>query len=300
MKSFVEIKEKLRENSQKKVIAVAAAGDEDVLSAIKMAQESNLAEPLLFGDAEKIKAIAEKVGLSLSGINVINEPDPFQAAQKAVASIRAGEADIIMKGLIGTAGFLRAVLDKEKGLRTGNVLSHVAVFEIPALSRLLIITDVAMNIAPSLKEKVQIIDNSLIVARAMGISKAKVAAVCAVETVSQDMPATVDAAILAKMSERGQLGNVIVDGPLALDNAVSIESAKHKGINSPVAGIADIILMPDIEAGNVMYKTLVFLTDSANAGIVMGAKAPIVLTSRSDTAQAKLNSIALSILAAGR
>ncbi len=298
MKSFQEIKEAVLNHPVKKIIAVAAADDEDVLEAVKVARQMKLTEPILIGDETKIRKIADDVAFDLTGIQVIHEPDQFQAARKAVGKIRGGEAHIIMKGLIGTAPFLKAILEKDVGLRTGNVLSHVALFEVPHFSRLLLVTDAAMNIAPGLPEKVQIIQNALQVTKKLNINHPKTAAVCAVETVNQDMPATVDAALLAKMSERGQIKGTIIDGPLALDNAVSLEAARHKGIKSPVAGEADIILVPDIEAGNIMYKTLVYLANADNAGVVMGALAPIVLTSRADTAEAKLNSIALSMLLA--
>ncbi|QNB47907.1 phosphate butyryltransferase [Thermanaerosceptrum fracticalcis] len=298
MRSFQEIKEAVLNHPVKKVIAVAAADDEDVLVAVKMASQMKLAEPILIGNEVKIREIADEVAFDLTGVKVIDEPDQFQAARKAVRKIREGEAHIIMKGLIGTAPFLKAILEKDVGLRTGNVLSHVALFEVPHFSRLLLVTDAAMNIAPTLPEKVQIIQNALQVTKKLKISQPKTAAVCAVETVNQDMPATVDAALLAKMSERGQIKGTIIDGPLALDNAVSLEAARHKGIKSPVAGEADIIIVPDIEAGNIMYKTLVYLANADNAGVVMGALAPIVLTSRADTAEAKLNSIALSMLLA--
>ncbi|MBZ4653711.1 MAG: ptb [Peptococcaceae bacterium] len=298
MKSFQEIKEAVLNHPVKKIIAVAAADDEDVLEAVKVARQMKLTEPILIGDETKIRKIADDVAFDLTGIQVIHEPDQFQAARKAVGKIRGGEAHIIMKGLIGTAPFLKAILEKDVGLRTGIVLSHVALFEVPHFSRLLLVTDAAMNIAPGLPEKVQIIQNALQVTKKLNINHPKTAAVCAVETVNQDMPATVDAALLAKMSERGQIKGTIIDGPLALDNAVSLEAARHKGIKSPVAGEADIILVPDIEAGNIMYKTLVYLANADNAGVVMGALAPIVLTSRADTAEAKLNSIALSMLLA--
>jgi len=194
---------------------------------------------------------------------------------------------------VSTADVLRAVLDKEIGLRTGRLLSHLSVFEAPRLGRLLIFSDGAMNIAPGLAEKAQITQNAIDVAHALEISEPRVAALAAVETVNPDMPATIDAACLAKMSERGQIKGGIVDGPLALDNAISSAAASHKGISSPVAGRADILIVPDIEAGNVFYKALVYLAGGCAASVVVGAKAPVVVTSRSDSHMAKVYSLAL-------
>jgi len=296
LKSFKEIQEKVLSMQEERYIAVAVAQDEEVLKAIKGAWELGLAQPILVGDKEAIKEAAENVGLDLTGVRIEDEPQPDLAAKKAVALVSSGEASIVMKGLVGTAPFLKAVLDKEVGLRTDRILSHVAVFEIPNYEKLLILTDAAMNIAPDLAEKVKIINNALIVTRALGIETAKVAPVCAVETVNPDMPATTDAALLTVMAKRGQIKGAIIDGPLALDNAVSLEAAQHKGIDSPVAGQADILLCPDIEAGNMTYKALVYLGTAEVAGVIIGAKAPVVLTSRADTYISKLNSIALSLL----
>lgn len=294
--NFKQILQEVSRSSQQKNIAVAAAEDTDVLQAIKMAQEANIGGAILVGDTEKIKRAAEEIEFDISKLQLIEEKDKSRAAKKAVIAVKAGQADIIMKGLLGTADFLRAILDKDCGLRGAGVLSHVAVFEIPRFNRLLLAADCAMNVAPGLAEKTEIIQNTLQVSRVLGIAEAKVAAVCAVETVNKDMSATLDAAALAKMSERGQIKGVVIDGPLALDNAISEKAARHKGISSPVAGQADILLLPDIEAGNVLYKALVYLAGAQNAGVIMGATAPIVLTSRADSPEAKLNSIALSLL----
>lgn len=206
-----------------------------------------------------------------------------------------------MKGKVGTADILRAVLDKEKGLRTGRLLSHVTAFEIQGWGRLLFMTDGAMNIAPDLGQKAQIAQNAVDVLRGLGFARPKVAALAAVELVNPDMPAALEGALLAKMADRGQIKDCIVDGPLALDNAISLHSAQVKGIDSPVAGQADILLVPDIEAGNVLYKAIVYFGKEARvSGVIAGAKAPVVLTSRSDSHQAKLDSIALSaVYAAG-
>jgi phosphate butyryltransferase len=204
-----------------------------------------------------------------------------------------------MKGLVDTANFLRSVLNKEVGLRTGKLMSHVAVFEIEGFDRLIFLTDAAFNISPDLKAKIDILNNAVAVARAVGVELPKVAPICAVEVVNPDMPATVDAAMLSKMSDRGQIKGCIVDGPFALDNAISEEAAKHKGVGGPVAGKADILLLPNIEVANVMYKTLTYTTKSRNGGMLVGTSAPVILTSRTDSHETKFYSIALAALVAG-
>lgn len=299
MRSFNDILETLK-GTEKKVISVACAQDDDVLLAVESARERDIADAVLVGDADRIREIAEEKGIDLNNYKIVDIKDKNEAAREAVRIVSTGQADMLMKGIIGTADFLRAVLDKEIGLRTGRVLSHVAVFEIPGFDRLMLLTDVAMVIAPDLKTKIDIIQNAAEVAKKIGIAKPKVAALAAVEVVNPDMPATLDAAALAKMSDRGQLKDIIVDGPLALDNAVSLEAARHKGITSEVAGMADILLAPDIEAGNVLYKAITYFAGGMVSGIVMGAKAPIILTSRSDSDEAKLNSIALATLVSSK
>lgn len=282
-------------------LVVAAAQDPDVLEAVRDAVDWGIVSAILVGDPEKIAAIAGEVGLPLEKCTVIPETDAILAARKAVAMVAAGQGDLVMKGRIGTADILRAVLDKEKGLRTGRLLSHVTVLDIQGIGRLLFMTDAAMNIAPDLGQKVQIVQNAVDVVRALGFERPKVAALAAVELVNPDMPAAVEAALLAKMADRGQIKGAIVDGPLALDNAISLHSAQVKGINSLVAGHADILMVPDIEAGNVLYKSAVYFgRESRVAGVIAGARAPVVLTSRSDSHQAKLDSIAFSaVYAAG-
>lgn len=280
----------------KKTIAVAVAQDTEVLAAIKEATSLGLAAAILVGDGPKIEQAAIAVGLNLQSVEVINEVNPVVAARKAVELVSSGHAQMLMKGLVNTADIMRAVLDKEIGLRTGRVISHVAVMEPRGYGRLLLMTDGGMVIAPDLKQKAQMIENAVEVARKLGISCPKVAVITAFEQVNPDMPATVDAALLAKMAERGQIKNCIVDGPIALDGAISMEAAAHKGMQSPVAGEADVLLVPVIEVGNVMYKTLVYLGGAEVAGVIAGAAAPIILTSRSDTHQAKLYSIATAVL----
>jgi phosphate butyryltransferase len=214
--------------------------------------------------------------------------------------VSSGKAHMVMKGLVDTGIILKAVLNKETGLRTGSVLSHVAIFDVVNYPRLLLVTDAAMNIAPTLEQKKQIIENSLHVANGLDIDEPKVGVICAKEKVNPKMPATVDAGELVKMNENGELTGCIVGGPFALDNAVSEEAAKLKGISHPVAGKADILMCPNIESGNILYKTLGFLANAKSAGVIVGAKAPIILTSRADSEEAKLNSIALGVLMAAK
>lgn len=297
IRNFGEVLQKVKCQEIKKV-TVAVAQDEPVLKAVSEAHNKGIVNAVLVGDREKIKAAAENVSMDLSQYEIVHEPDDIKAALKAVEIVSSKGADMVMKGLVDTATFLRSVLNKEIGLRTGSLMSHVAVFEIPGFDRLIFLTDAAFNMYPDLKAKVDIIKNSVQVAHAIGVDNPKVAPICAVEVVNPDMPATVDASILSKMNDRGQIKGCIVDGPLALDNAISEEAARHKNVGGPVAGKADIVLMPNIEAGNVMYKTLTYMTESQNGGILVGTKAPVILTSRADTDAAKLNSIALASLVA--
>lgn len=287
---------KLAKNTKPKKIAVAAAQDEDVLKALKAAMEENICLPILIGNKEKIIEISQEINLDLNGIEIMETKDEAEAARKAVSMVSSGQADIVMKGLLDTSLILKAVLDKEIGLRTGNILSHAAVFETDKYHKLFIITDAAMNIAPSALEKKQIIENTLPLCRALNIENPKVAVICAKEKVTDKMQATLDAQILVDMYKEGQIKGCIVEGPFGLDNAISKEAAATKGVKGQVAGDADILLMPNIEAGNVMYKTLTYLADSKNAGIILGAKAPIVLTSRADSDEAKLYSILLGVI----
>ncbi|KOF57317.1 MULTISPECIES: phosphate butyryltransferase [Clostridium] len=297
IKSFNEIIEKVKKNEMKKV-SVAVAQDEAVLQAIKDAKDKGIANAILVGDHDEIVSIALKIGMDINQFEIVNEPDVKKAALKAVELVSQGKADMVMKGLVDTATFLRSVLNKEVGLRTGKLMSHVAIFETEAFDRLLFLTDVAFNMYPELKDKVQIINNAVKVAHAVGIEEPKVAPVCAVEVVNPNMPATLDAAMLAKMSDRGQIKGCVVDGPLALDIALSEEAAHHKKVSGPVAGKADILLMPNIETGNVMYKTLTYTTHSKNGCLLVGTAAPVVLTSRADSHETKMYSIALAALVA--
>lgn len=296
-KNFDDLFEKLKEIKKKKV-AVAVAQDLPVLEALKEATSKGIVEGILVGDKHEINKMAKEIELDLSDFEIINEKDNKKATLEAVRLVSTGKADMVMKGLVDTATFLRAVLNKEIGLRTGKLMSHVAVFDIEEYDRLLFLTDAAFNTYPDLKAKVQIINNSVTVAKACGIETPKVAAICAVEVVNQDMPATIDAALLAKMNDRGQIKGCLVDGPFALDNAISEEAAHHKGVGGEVAGKADIIMLPSIETANVMYKTLTMLSKSRNGGLLVGTSAPVILTSRADTFEVKVNSIALAALVA--
>ncbi len=299
MKSFYELLELAKINGPKK-ISVAAAHDKEVLTAIKHAISENIAKPILIGDEDKIKEISKGIGLNLHKISVIDIKDNTDASQKAVSLVSSGEADIVMKGLVDTSIILKAVLDKDIGLRTGNILSHVAVFETENYHKLLFITDAAMNIAPNAEEKRQILENAIDLAYSLGLKCPKAAVICAKEKVSNKMQSTVDAQLLVELNKQDRIRGCIVEGPFGLDNAISKEAAELKGINSKVAGDADILLMPNIEAGNIFYKALTYFSNSENAGIIMGARCPIVLTSRADSDRAKLNSIALAVLYASK
>jgi phosphate butyryltransferase len=297
IKNFQELLQEVKSQQIKKV-AVAVAQDQPVLEAIRDAKEQGIADAILVGNKGEIEKVAAKINMDITGFEIIHEPDNKKAALKAVELVSTGKADMVMKGLVDTANFLRAVLNKEIGLRTGGLMSHIGVFEIPGYDRLIFITDVAFNMYPDLKAKIDIINNAVKVAHAVGVQIPKVAPICAVEVVNPDMPATVDASILSKMSDRGQIKGCIIDGPLSIDVAISKEAAEHKGVSGKVAGQADILLMPNIDAGNVMYKTLTYTTKSKNGGILVGTSAPVILTSRADSHEAKMYSIALAALVA--
>lgn len=299
MRSFNDVIRYAKERGPK-TISVACSQDKEVLIAVDMAKKEGIANAILVGDIEKTNTIANELNIDLSGYDLIDEKDLTQASLKAVSLVSEGKADMVMKGLVDTSIILKAVLDKEVGLRTGKVLSHVAVFDVNGYDRLFFITDAAMNLAPDLQTKKQIIENACIVAHALDIEEPKVAAICAKEKVNPKMPDTVDAKELEDMCKNGEIRGCIVGGPFALDNAVSEEAAKHKGMDNPIAGKADILLAPDIEAGNILYKSLVFFAESKNAGVIVGAKAPIILTSRADSEETKLNSIALGVLMAAK
>lgn len=283
-----------------KKLAVAVAQDAEVLLAVDGARKLGLSTAILVGDEALIRQIAQEHNIPLDSYEIIHETDKVQACRTAVKLVRDGNADVVMKGIIDTSVILKAVLDKEIGLRDSPVLSHVALFEVPGFDRLFLITDAAMNIAPDLEAKKHIIRNAVKVAHAMGNENPVVTCLCAVEKVNPKMAATLDAAALVEANQAGEIQGCIVNGPLALDNAVSPEAAKHKGITDPNAGHADVLMVPNIETGNVFYKSLVFMAGAKNAGVIVGAKAPVVLTSRADSDETKLNSIALALMIASR
>lgn len=297
-KSFEELISKANQKTLKKV-SVSNAQDEPVLQAVKAAKEQNIATAILVGDEAKIREIAASIDMDLTDFEIINEPDTEAAALKAVELVHNDKADILLKGLLETKTFLKSVLNKEVGLRTGKMLSHVCVFEIEGINRLLFFTDVAFNTYPTLADKVNIINNAVEVAHACGIECPKVAPLCAVETVNPKMQPTVDADNLTKMYEGGDFKGCQIYGPLSMDLAIDPEAAVHKGVTNPVAGHADILLFPNIDAGNITYKILVRTAKVKIGNVLVGTSAPVVLTSRSDDFQTKLNSIALATVIAG-
>lgn len=299
IKNFAELMNAAK-NQETMKLAVAAAQDEDVLVAVCQAAEQGLIEPVLVGDIKAVKEIAAKNNLNVDNYELVEATELAEAASVSVKLVSDGKADFLMKGLIDTAILLKAVLNKEIGLRTDSQLSHVMVYETAAYHKLVYLTDGGMNITPDLEAKGKIVQNAVQVVKAMGASPVKVACLAAKEKVNPKMPATVDADALQKMGENGDFGeNVIVEGPLAFDLAVSEEAARIKGFKSDIAGDADILMVPTIEMGNGIGKAMTYMAQADSAGIIMGAKVPVVLTSRADSAQVKLNSIALgSVIAA--
>ncbi len=295
---FDDIVAKVKECGMK-TVAVSVAQDSAVLEAVKEAKKRGIADAILVGDEAKIKEIAASIDMDLTGFEIIDEPDMIQASLKAVKLAHDGRADMYMKGLIDTKNILKRVLDTEVGLRTGGVLSHVGVFEIPGIDRLLFFTDVAFMTYPTLEDKVNIIKNTLPVCKACGVEVPKVAPLAAVEVVNPKMPVTVEAAELTRMCEAGELTGCVIDGPLSLDLAIDPEAAKHKGATDrKIQGDADVLLFPDIHAGNLVYKAIVHMVKVKNGCILTGTKVPVILTSRSDTFETKVNSIALAAVVA--
>ncbi len=281
-------------------LVVAAAQDDDVLIAVCKAAEEGIINPILVGDIDEVKKIAADNELDVSGYELVEAKELEDAAKKSVAIVKEGKGDFIMKGLIDTSILLKAIVNREDGLRTENLISHVMIYEVPNYHKMIMLTDGGMNITPTLEDKKSIINNSIIVGNALGIDTIKVACLAAKEKVHPKMQATVDAAALAKMGNEGVFGkNVIVEGPLAFDLAISKEAAEHKGFKSEIAGDTDILMVPTIEMGNGIGKTMTYFGNAASAGVIMGAKVPVVLVSRADSYEAKLNSIALgSVVAA--
>ena len=301
MRSLVGLARLIGQVRGPKRVAVAAAEDDHVLEAVQNARLEGMISPILFGNEARIRAVADELGIDAGKLEIHGTQNHAESAEQAVKAVSEKRADILMKGIADTATVLRAVLNKEFGLRTGKLLSHVLVFDAPGkFEKLFLMSDGAMNIEPDLKAKIEIVQNAVSVAHAIGLEKPNVAMLAAIEVVNPDMSTAVDDAIISKMGDRGQIKGAVIDGPLALDNAVSLESAKIKGINSPVAGHADVMIVDNIDVGNVFYKTLVYFAGSSVAGVIMGASAPIVLTSRADSSEAKFNSLALACIIAER
>ena len=294
IKHFSQIESIVRRKERGR-IAVAAAHDSAVLQSVNEVCRQGFACPILIGDKEKVFSLADEQGIDVSGMTIIKELDEAKCAQIAVSLVQSKEADVIMKGMLQTRELLGAVLEKEKILRDGVLLSHIGLCEVPGFERLLYVADGGINIAPDLKQKVAIVENVVAVAQALGLARPRVAALAAVETVNPAMPSTLDAAALAKMAQRGQITGCELDGPLGMDNAVSPEAARQKHISSEVAGAADILLVPDIEAGNIMVKTLIFMARARSCGIITGARVPLVVTSRAENSEAKYYSILLAL-----
>lgn len=295
IKSFKELLD-IAKKQTSKTICVVNAQDEDVLKSASIAYSEHIANSILVGDAKKIKDISNKNDIDLTGCEIIDEIDYYKAIKTSINLVRDKKADILMKGKVQTPDLMKAVLNKEDGLRDFSLLSHVGVFESPNYHKLLFVTDGGLNIAPDLEKKAAIVKNTLPLVNAFGVDSPKVAGLCAIENVNPNMPSTIDAALLSVMSIRGQLGNCIFEGPLALDNAISAHAAKIKGIKSNIAGDVDILLVPNIESGNIAVKSLTYLGNSKLSGLVLGAKCPIVLVSRADSYESKLNSMALSVI----
>jgi phosphate butyryltransferase len=297
LKHLSDLHDLLDTSRAPKKLALAVSQDIFSLNALYKAYKGGLVQPILIGNREETFQILAEKQYDFGNSKFIEEDDPEKCVEIAVRMVRNGEADVLMKGKVATPVLLRGVLNRDWGLRSGRLLSHLAVFEVATYHKLIAVTDVAMNIAPNLQDKIGILENSVQYLNKLGIKKPKVAVLGAIEMVNENMQATTDAALLSKMNQREQIKNCIVDGPLAFDNAVSFESAHHKNIKSEVAGDTDLLLMPDIEVGNVLYKSLVFFAHAKVASIVLGASAPIVLSSRSDSDESKYYSILLAALA---
>ncbi len=297
IRSFDDLLVRARHRGPKNV-AIAAAQQDVVLDAAEDSEKEGLAEITLVGDEGEIRQIAEAEGVNIERLEIVHVPDPRRAARIVMEMVTERAADIAMKGKIETADFLRAALSKDLNVRQGRLLTHVAAMQIPDFDRLILITDAGVVVAPTLEQKVEIVKNAIFVGHALDVDQPKVAVLAATEIVNPNVPSTIDAASLSKMAERRQIVGGVVDGPLALDSAISAESARIKGIRSPVAGYADILLVPDIEAGNVLAKAITYFASGEMAGVVVGAKAPLIVPSRSDTRRAKLVSIALGVMIA--
>ena len=281
-----------------KMVSVTVPHDPEVLLAAQDAEREGIANSTLVGDRDLIRKLATEHEIDITRMMIVHEPKPKVAARKVMELLRMGHADLAMKGKVETGDFLRAALDREAGLRVGRLFTHIAVFEVPGFDRLLFVTDSGVVVAPTLEQKVEIVQNAIMVAQRLGVETPKVAILAATEMVNPKIPTTMDAANLAKMADRKQIQGGIVDGPLALDNAISPESAAIKGIESAVAGTADILVTPDVEAGNMLAKAITYFANGKMAGVVVGGKCPLIVASRSDPHETKLVSMALGVLLA--
>ena len=298
IRSFKELIEKVQ-NGEPQTLSVAVAQDADVLLSVWNAYQNRIIQgAYLVGNEKEIREIAKEQGIDLSKFEIVNEEEKPEACATAIKLVREGKASLPMKGFVDTSVALKALLNKEYGLRTGNLICHVGLMEVAGFDRMFLLSDSAMTIAPTLEQKVDLIKACTQIAHAMGNDNPKVAVLCAVEKVNPKMPATLDAAELTRMNEEGEIIGCMVKGPLAMDNAVSVEAARHKGIDHPVAGNADILITPDIEAGNILNKSMEYFAKCEKAGCIMGAAKPMVLTSRASLDTSKMNSIALAVLAA--
>jgi phosphate butyryltransferase len=294
IRNFAQLIEAAMARAPKRV-AIVGGGQRQTLRAAHLARGMGLAHCILIDDPRRVQAVAEEEGIDPTDMEIIEEEDMVEAAYRAVAMIHAEEADLVMNGRALPVELMKAALDRETGLRIGKVISDVSIFEIPDFDRLIFLSDVAIVVSPNLTQKVAIVQNAIDTAIELGIEQPKVAILAATEMVNPEMPANMDAANLSKMAERGQIRGGIVDGPLALDNAISLKAAQMKGINSEVAGYADILITPDVESGNILAKALSYFAHSHMAGVVVAAKCPIVMPSRSDPPEQKLMSLALGV-----
>jgi len=294
IRSFAQLLEAACQRGPK-TVAIVAAHEAATLTAACQAREMGLARCILVGDPEIITGTASEARCDLRDMEIIAETRPREAAERAVGLARNGEADLVMNGLLPPRYLIQAALDREKGLRVGKLLTDVSIFEIPGFDRLLFISDIAIVVSPTLEQRVQIVQNAIDVAHALGITEPKVAILAATEMVNPKIPLSLEAADLSKMAQRGQIKGGIVDGPLALDNAISPKSVAIKGIRSDVAGYADILIAPDIEAGNILAKAITYFAQGKMAGVVVGGKCPLVMPSRADPAETKLMSLALGV-----
>jgi phosphate butyryltransferase len=295
IKNFKELVEQARKLGPARVVVIEAHNPE-VLESLKDAEPMGLAEPILVGDPAKIHRVAQEVGYKVRPETLLQAASEEDSIRKSIDLVREGKADFLMKGKVATAKMVRGVLDKERGLRTGGLLSQVALIQVPGIPRLLILTDAAINIAPTLEQKVEICKNAIEVAHAIGIEEPKVALLAALEFVNPAMPATIDAAALTQMNRRGQITGAYLDGPIAMDVPFSRFAAQRKNIQSPLVEATDILIAPDIEAANILGRAATYLAGAESGGVVVGTKTPLVLLSRAEPAQTKVNSIALALL----